>query len=383
MTALRRRLEQQTTEELLALLKEHDDQQWRPEVFTLAARILEGRGVAPPPPPVKPVVEADSAPTIVEISRLRRFVASSDLSLPPVALLALYIGSSGFAGGPEPLPLPLLLILCWTAILWALTILDPQALRSRSARGVALAMVAAQAALILGPSWLWWIAPYLAVHDHVLSFGTGVGVALALIPLMRLPSSDERGQARSSRVVTLPRLGKCLRAAAIASVATPLLFFFWFVAAVIISVPFWPSDGLGPGALERLVARVATLGGLLVAMMLAIRAVGGLVFGEPRPDPVDRGAASGAVSGFMLGLFLNRSLVFHGRTPFLSVPILEMPEHTRNLLLVLGPGSALVGALVCGLGAAWRTEVAARLPLGRVAHGATNPNPRASQHTAG
>jgi hypothetical protein len=358
MTALRRRLEQQTTEELLALLKEHDDQQWRPEVFTLAAGILEGRGVAPPPPPVKPVVEADSA-SIGGIRRLR-FVASSDLGLPLVGLLAFYIGSSGLAGGPEPLPPTLLLILCWAAILWALTNLDPQALRSRSARGVALAILAAQAALLLRPTWLWWIASYLDVHDHVLSFGTGVGVALALIPLMRLPSSDESGQARASRVVTLSRLGKCLRAAAIASVATPLLFFFWFVAAVIISVPFWPSDGLGPGALDRLVARIATLGGLLVAMMLAIRAVRGFVSGGPRPDPVDRGAASGAVTGFKLALFLNRSIVFDGRTPFLTVPILQMPEHTRGLLPVLGPGSALVGALVCGLGAAWRASRALR-----------------------
>jgi hypothetical protein len=367
MIVLRRRLEQLATEELVALLKEHDDDEWRPEVFTLAARILEERGVAPPPLPIKPVVEAESVP-VVGISRMRRSVASSDLGLPVVALVAFYISSSGFVGGPEPLPLSLLLILCWTAILWALTILDLDAFRSRAARAVALATVIAQAALLLGPSWPWRFARYLGLHEYVLCFGTGGVAALPLILLMGMPSRVERRPAIGRRVVTRARLGKCLQAAAIASVATSLLFFFWLIASVFISMPFWPSDGLGPGPLARLEARVLMLGGLLVAMKIAIAVVRGFISRESAPDPSDRGAASGAVTGFMMGLFLNGILAFHGRTPFLAVPMLDVLEQTRDLGLVVCPGSALVGALVCGLGAAWRSEAAAsRARDGRMA----------------
>ncbi len=59
-TDLRRALEARTTEDLSSILRERDEGEWRPEVFAIAASILEARGVSPSvaEPPVR---AADSA----------------------------------------------------------------------------------------------------------------------------------------------------------------------------------------------------------------------------------------------------------------------------------------------------------------------------------
>ena len=44
---LRATLEAQTTEELVSILRNHDDREWRPEVFNMVASILVDRGVSP------------------------------------------------------------------------------------------------------------------------------------------------------------------------------------------------------------------------------------------------------------------------------------------------------------------------------------------------
>lgn len=44
---LRRELEALSTEELVSILRNRDEDEWRPEVFDLVAAILEGRGVSP------------------------------------------------------------------------------------------------------------------------------------------------------------------------------------------------------------------------------------------------------------------------------------------------------------------------------------------------
>lgn len=40
-------LEQLSTEELASILRNHDEEEWRPEVFEIVASILAGRGVSP------------------------------------------------------------------------------------------------------------------------------------------------------------------------------------------------------------------------------------------------------------------------------------------------------------------------------------------------
>lgn len=57
---LRRRLDGKTTEELVALLRDHDTEEWRPEVFPLAESILRSRGVEPPPPGPPSTTEPDT-----------------------------------------------------------------------------------------------------------------------------------------------------------------------------------------------------------------------------------------------------------------------------------------------------------------------------------
>ena len=44
---LRRELEARTTEELVSILRNHDEEEWRPEVFAIVAELLEARGIAP------------------------------------------------------------------------------------------------------------------------------------------------------------------------------------------------------------------------------------------------------------------------------------------------------------------------------------------------
>jgi hypothetical protein len=47
LEALRGSLEQQPTEELISILRNHDEEQWRPEVFPIVESILAARGVSP------------------------------------------------------------------------------------------------------------------------------------------------------------------------------------------------------------------------------------------------------------------------------------------------------------------------------------------------
>jgi hypothetical protein len=44
---LREALESRTTEELVSILRNHDDEEWRPEAFELVESILAARGVSP------------------------------------------------------------------------------------------------------------------------------------------------------------------------------------------------------------------------------------------------------------------------------------------------------------------------------------------------
>ena len=44
---IRRELEAMTTEELVSILRNHDEGEWRPEVFDVVASILKARGVSP------------------------------------------------------------------------------------------------------------------------------------------------------------------------------------------------------------------------------------------------------------------------------------------------------------------------------------------------
>ena len=44
---IRRELEQMPTEELASILRNRDEQEWRPEVFDIVASILQARGVTP------------------------------------------------------------------------------------------------------------------------------------------------------------------------------------------------------------------------------------------------------------------------------------------------------------------------------------------------
>ena len=46
-TTVRRELEARPTEELVSILRNHDEQQWRPEVFEIVAAILAARGLSP------------------------------------------------------------------------------------------------------------------------------------------------------------------------------------------------------------------------------------------------------------------------------------------------------------------------------------------------
>jgi hypothetical protein len=44
---LRNELEQRSTDELISILRNRDEEEWRPEVFGVVATVLEGRGVSP------------------------------------------------------------------------------------------------------------------------------------------------------------------------------------------------------------------------------------------------------------------------------------------------------------------------------------------------
>ena len=47
LDTVRRELEQQSTESLVSILRNRDEDEWRPEVFDIVARILHERGVSP------------------------------------------------------------------------------------------------------------------------------------------------------------------------------------------------------------------------------------------------------------------------------------------------------------------------------------------------
>jgi hypothetical protein len=44
---LRKDLEQRSTEELISILRNRDEEEWRPEVFEVVASLLKGRGISP------------------------------------------------------------------------------------------------------------------------------------------------------------------------------------------------------------------------------------------------------------------------------------------------------------------------------------------------
>jgi hypothetical protein len=66
---LEQHLEQCSTEELIAILRDRDEDEWRPEVFALVASILKARGIAAddvvvrPPAPTRPA-EVEAPATI-------------------------------------------------------------------------------------------------------------------------------------------------------------------------------------------------------------------------------------------------------------------------------------------------------------------------------
>ncbi|HXB57315.1 MAG TPA: DUF2007 domain-containing protein [Vicinamibacteria bacterium] len=69
--ALREHFEQESTEALVSILRNHDEQEWRPEVFEVVATILKSRGLAPgevvalgPEPAVIDVVESEPTVTV-------------------------------------------------------------------------------------------------------------------------------------------------------------------------------------------------------------------------------------------------------------------------------------------------------------------------------
>ena len=44
---LRKELEQRPTAELISILRNRDEEEWRPEVFDLVALVLQARGISP------------------------------------------------------------------------------------------------------------------------------------------------------------------------------------------------------------------------------------------------------------------------------------------------------------------------------------------------
>jgi hypothetical protein len=44
---LRKELEQRSSEELISILRNHDEEEWRPEVFEVVALVLKDRGISP------------------------------------------------------------------------------------------------------------------------------------------------------------------------------------------------------------------------------------------------------------------------------------------------------------------------------------------------
>ena len=64
---LRNELEQRSSEELISILRNRDEEEWRPEVFEIVASILKGRGVSPDEVVAmgpEGVDEVESAPTV-------------------------------------------------------------------------------------------------------------------------------------------------------------------------------------------------------------------------------------------------------------------------------------------------------------------------------
>jgi hypothetical protein len=64
---LRKELERRTSEELISILRNRDEQEWRPEVFEIVASVLRGRGVSPEEVIAmgpEGVDEVESAPTV-------------------------------------------------------------------------------------------------------------------------------------------------------------------------------------------------------------------------------------------------------------------------------------------------------------------------------
>ncbi len=47
LDAVRQELEQQSTESLVSILRNRDEDEWRPEVFDIVAGVLRERGVLP------------------------------------------------------------------------------------------------------------------------------------------------------------------------------------------------------------------------------------------------------------------------------------------------------------------------------------------------
>jgi hypothetical protein len=69
--ALREHFERESIEELISILRNHDEQEWRPEVFEVVASILKSRGLSPgavialgPEPAVMEVVESEPTVTV-------------------------------------------------------------------------------------------------------------------------------------------------------------------------------------------------------------------------------------------------------------------------------------------------------------------------------
>jgi len=99
--SLRKELEQRTTDELVSILRNRDDEEWRPATFDVVASILRARGLSPEQvvamgPEGTDVVESEPTETI------RRFFSPAEVRNPVIVIAGSGMVISGSADGDHP-----------------------------------------------------------------------------------------------------------------------------------------------------------------------------------------------------------------------------------------------------------------------------------------
>ena len=124
---IRQRMELMSDEELLTIIQEHDEEQWRPEVFDIVRTILTARGVSPDD---NAGSEMPEEPPELDLVTLATYSTDADAEMDRLALASRGINAWVVDNGPSmAIPAGVVLKVLESDLHVAEKLLDPQTLK--------------------------------------------------------------------------------------------------------------------------------------------------------------------------------------------------------------------------------------------------------------